>query len=235
MSKRSVRLTGLMYLLVIILAGFSQGYVRGTLLVPDDATATASNITAHAGLFRLSLAADLIAFLLDAVISVMLYQMFKSVSKTRAMVASVLRLLAHPAIASLNLLNHYLALKVLSGESFLTVFEPAQLQSMSMLLMDAHRNGYLIAGVFFGVHCLLLGTLIYQSPMIPKVFGVLMAVAAAGYLMESFGNFLFPGNEGWLAWVVGLSAALGEVGLALFLLTRGVQNSYQPNVTYELS
>ncbi|MEQ9439582.1 MAG: DUF4386 domain-containing protein [Cyclobacteriaceae bacterium] len=227
MNKRSVRFTGLMYLLVIICAGFSQGYVRGTLVVPGDAAATAANIVSQEGLFRLGLVADLIAFILDAIISVMFYQMFRPYNKTLAMVSSVLRLLAHPAIASLNLLNHYLALAVLGEADFLAVFDPGQLQSMSLFLMDAHRNGYLIAGAFFGVHCFLLGMLIYQTDMIPKLFGVLMVVAAAGYLMETFGNFLFPGNEGWLAWVVGLSAALGEVELALYMLIKGVKKSYR--------
>ena len=44
MKKRTFRLTGLLYLLVIICAGFSQGYVRGTLVIPGDALATANNI-----------------------------------------------------------------------------------------------------------------------------------------------------------------------------------------------
>lgn len=233
MSKRSVRWTGLMYLLVIVCAGFSQGYVRSTLVVPDDAAATATNIVSQEGLFRLGLVADLIAFILDAIISVMFYQMFRPFNKTLAMVSSALRLVAHPAIASLNLLNHYLALEVLGGSDYLNAFDAGQLQSLSLLLMDAHRNGYLIAGAFFGAHCFLLGLLIYQTNMIPKLLGILMIVAATGYWMETFGNFLFPGNEGWLAWVVGICAALGEVELTLYMLIKGVKKSYQAEYKYE--
>lgn len=59
-------------------------------------------------------------------------------------------------------------------------------------------------------------------------------VAAVGYLLETFGDFLYPGNESWLAWVVGLSAALGEVGLALYLLTKGTQKAYSLNLKSEL-
>jgi len=221
-TKQVARITGVLYLLVIICAGFSQGYVRGTLLVPGDAETTAFNILSNEGLFRLGFVTDLIAFLLDAVISVLFYQLFKTVHKTLALLSSTFRLLAHPAIASLNLLNHFMALEVLDGADFLTEFSPEQLQSTSMLFMNAHKIGYLIAGAFFGIHCLLLGVLIYQSKMIPKVFGILMAVAAIGYLMESFGVFLFPGNEDWLALIVGFSAAIGEVGLTLYLLIKGV-------------
>lgn len=230
MTKNSVRFTGFLYLLVIIGAGFGQGYVRGSLVVPGNAAATANNILANEGLFRLGLVTDLIAFLIDAVISVLFYQMFKPYGRTLALVSAALRLLAHPAIGALNLLNHYLAAHVLSGADYLGVFDLAQLEALSQLFMDAHQYGYLIAGAFFGVHCFLLGLLIIRSDMIPGLFGLFMILASIGYFMETFGDLLFPGNEAWLAWVVGLSAALGEVGLTLYLLIVGTRKSYAENL-----
>ena len=74
---KTIRFTGFLYLLVIICAGFSQGYVRQTLILADDAAATAENILNNKGLFQLGLSTDLIAFLLDAVISILLYQIFE--------------------------------------------------------------------------------------------------------------------------------------------------------------
>jgi hypothetical protein len=97
---------------------------------------------------------------------------------------------------------------------------------MSMLFMDAHRNGYLIAGAFFGIHCFLLGILIYRSNIFPKIFGGFMIGAAAGYLLETFGNFSKPGYEEWTALIVGVAAAVGEVGLTLYMIIKGVTNSY---------
>lgn len=226
MRKGQVRITGLMYLAVIICAGFSQGYVRGTLVVQGDAVTTATNIMNNADLFRLGLTTDMIAFLLDAVISVMLYQMFKPFNKNLAMASAALRLIAHPAIGSLNLLNHFMALHILWGAEFLGSFEADQLQSMSLLFMDAHRNGYLIAGGFFGIHCLLLGILIYKSNIFPKIFGGFLFGAAAGYLLETFGNFSVPGYEEWTALIVGIAAALGEVSLTLYMIFKGVTNAY---------
>jgi hypothetical protein len=226
MKKSQVRIIGLLYLAVIIFAGFSQGYVRGTFVISGNAVATANNIIENATLFRLGLTTDLIAFLLDAVISVMLYQMFKPFNKNLAMVSAALRLIAHPAIGSLNLLNHFMAFHVLGDTSYLGAFEPDQLQSMSMLFMDAHRNGYLIAGGFFGIHCFLLGILIYKSNIFPKIFGGFMIGAALGYLLETLGNFSVPGYEEWTALIVGFSAALGEVSLTFYMIIKGVTNSY---------
>jgi hypothetical protein len=221
--KQLARLTGLLYLVVIICAGFSQGYVRGTIVVPGDAAQTALNILEQGGLFRLGLATDLIAFTADAVIAVLFYQLFRPVSPALSMVAAALRLLAHPAIASLNLLNHYMAQHVLESKGWALSHSPEQLYDLSLLFMDAHRAGYLIAGATFGLHCLLIGLLIYRSGFIPKAFGVLMSLAGLTYLMETFGVFLFPGNDTWLALLVGGAAALGEVSLMVYLLVRGVR------------
>lgn len=229
-SKSYVRFTGLLYLLVIICAGFSQGYVRGTLYVPGDAITTATNILGNEFLFRLGFVTDLIAFIIDAVISILFYQMFKPFGKTLALVTFSLRLLAHPAIGSLNLLNHYMALHILSGASFLGYFDVAQLETISTLFMDAHRFGYLIAGGFFGLHCALLGLSLWRSNLFPKVFAYLMVIAAFGYLIETFGVFLFPGNDDMLAWIVGLSAALGEVSLTFYMLIIGTNKSYVQNL-----
>lgn len=226
-SVKSIRITGILYLLVIICAGFSQGYVRETLIIPADALATADNIIQNKGLFQLGLTTDLIAFLIDAIIAVMLYQIFKPFKKTLAMMSSVFRLIAHPAIGSLNLLNHYMALKVLESDSLSNSFSIAQVQDMSAHLMEAHHYGYLIAGAFFGVHCLLLAILIYKSNVLPKVFGGLLLGASAGYLIETFGNFNVPGYEGYTALIVGIAAALGEVGLTLYMLIKGTTTSYK--------
>lgn len=67
------RTAGWLYLVIIVCAGFAEGYVRGTLVVPGDAAVTAANIGSAPGLFRLGLAADLVAFLADAAVAVLLY------------------------------------------------------------------------------------------------------------------------------------------------------------------
>ena len=230
---KEARLTGVMYLAVIVCAGFSQGYVRANLYLPGDAVTTATNILENEGLFRLGLVADLIAFILDAVISVMFYKLLKPFGKTLALVSSSLRLVAHPAIGALNLLNHFMAYQVQGSAELGMAFDLDQLQTLSLWFMDAHRYGYLIAGGFFGVHCALLGLLMIRSEMTPRFFGWFMIVAALGYLMETFGDFLYPGNELWLAWVVGLSAALGEVELALFLIIKGARKSFVENQKHQ--
>ena len=57
------RIGGVLYLIIIAAGLFAEAFVRSRLIVPADAAATATNIVAHATLFRLGIAADLSTFL----------------------------------------------------------------------------------------------------------------------------------------------------------------------------
>ena len=93
----------------------------------------------------------------------------------------------------------------------------------------------MIAGAFFGIHCLLFGILIYKSNIFPKIFGGFMIGAAAGYLLETFGNFSMPGYEESTALIVGVSAALGEVSLTLYMLIQGAKRTYKTQLENTVS
>ncbi len=216
------RLTGMFYLLIIILAGFSTGYVRASLIIPGDPAATASSLLGSVFLFRVGFAADLMAFMFDLAVSVLLYVLLKPVNKTLALTAAAFRAIAHPAIASLNLLNHFAAIQLLDGNSFLGSFSTEQLHALVSFFLNLHTTGYLVAGVPFGVHLILLGILIVKADYLPSIMGLVLAVAGGGYLVESFGNFLWPGHEGMLIWFVAIPAGIGELAIALWLLIKGV-------------
>ena len=219
------RVAGLLYLIIIVCAGFSQGYVRSTLIVPADPAATATAILGAEGLFRLGFVADLVAFLADAAVAVLLYLLLKPVSHTVSLLAAAFRLIAHPAIGSLNLLNHWAALLLLDAGGPLASFEPAQLQALSLVAVDLHASGYLIAGAFFGVHCALLGYLLYRSVLFPRFLGVLLVAAALGYLTETFTHFIAPTYADLGSAMVVVTASVAEVTLCLYLIIKGVRRT----------
>lgn len=222
------RLTGLLYLVIIVCAGFSEGVVRSGLVVPGDAAATAENILASQGLFRLGLVMDLVAFLADAAVAVLLYILLRPVSRTLSLMAAGFRLVAHPAIGGINLLNHFGALLLLSGGASLSAFDQAQREALALLAMEAHGYGYLIAGAFFGVHLALLGYLLFRSERFPRVLGLLVGAAAVGYLVETFTIFLLPQYTAQATGLVVATAVAGEVSLCLWLLVRGVSGPARP-------
>jgi hypothetical protein len=62
--KRTARLAGFLYLLVVLLGPFVLIYVPGKLYVPGDAAATAGNILAHESLFRAHMVVGLLTELI---------------------------------------------------------------------------------------------------------------------------------------------------------------------------
>jgi hypothetical protein len=221
--RRQARIAGALYLGIIVLAGFAEGVVRSGLVVPGDATTTAIKILASPLLFRLGIVADLAAFLADAGVAVLLYGLLRSAGPTLALLALVFRLVAHPAIAALNLLNPIAAQLILTGAGSLGAISPAERQELALLAMDLHGHGYLLAGAFFGVHCGLLGVLLHRSEWFPRPLGILLLATAAGYLFETFTVLTASGLAPLARGLVVVTAGVGEGTLCLYLLFRGVR------------
>ena len=71
--------------------------------------------------------------------------------------------------------------------------------------------------VFFGPFCLLIGYLIFRSSFLPRILGVLMAVAGLGWLA-----FLIPAIPHYLSVAIEVFGFLAELSLCLWLLAMGV-------------
>jgi hypothetical protein len=214
------RIAGALYLIIIVFGIFGELFVRASVIMPGDAAATASNITTASGLFRLGFVADSIMFLSDVALAVLLYVLLKPVSKVVALVAMCFRL-AQTAVLALNLLHYHAAILLLTSPSYSAAFGSAQLNALAAFFLDLHAHGYDVGLLLFGVHCLLLGYLVFRSRYLPKVLGVLLVGAAFAYLIGSYTRFLFPGYVVAVAPIY-IVAIISEVSLCLWLLIKGV-------------
>ena len=73
-----------------------------------------------------------------------------------------------------------------------------------------------------GGECLILGCLIYRSGFLPKTIGVLMVIAGACYLVNSFGHIVAPQLAARLVPAILLPPFVGESSLCLWLLIKGI-------------
>jgi hypothetical protein len=215
------RLAGLLLIIVAAISAFSIIYVPSTLIVPGDATATADNVRSSGWLVSLGIVSDSLIFLTEVVLSVLIYILFRPVSRMLSLVAAFARL-AMGVIMGINLLPYFTALLLLSGAGYLTVFEPAQSDALALLFLNAHEGAVYIWQLFFGFHLAVLGYLIFKSGYFPRILGVLMVVAALGYLTDAYGNMLYPNYDKTFGWVAGVGAIIGELPFFLWLLIRGV-------------
>jgi len=232
-NRKTSRLTGVLYLIIIATGMFAEFFVRANLIVPGDASATTNNIIASESLFRLNIFADLIMIVCDVGLAILFYLLLKPVSKPLALLASFFRL-AQATSLGVNLLNMFFVLQLISGANYLAVLESNQLQAFVMMFLESHSTGYTLALVFFGFNLIILGVLMYKSGYFPKTLGVMIIIAASAYLMDAFAKILLSNYSRYqeiLTFAVLAPAFVSELALCLWLLFNGVEDdqisSYQ--------
>ena len=214
--RATMRQAGLLYLVIIACGLFAELVVRSRLIVFDDAAATAASIVAAPGLFRAGFVADLLMVASDVAIAVVLYVLFRPFGRMLALLAAALRLV-QAVVLGVNLLNYHGALLLLAGTAPAVAFADAQQQALALFLLDAHRHGYDLALVFFGLANLALGPLVVRSRLAPRVLGYGLVAAGVVYLVGSMVRFVAPAA---LAVVVPAYAVplVAELAFCLWLL-----------------
>jgi Domain of unknown function (DUF4386) len=74
----------------------------------------------------------------------------------------------------------------------------------------------------FQLSLAVLGYLIYKSGYFPWILGVVMVFAALGYLIDAYGNILYPDYAETFGLVAGVGALIGELPFFLWLAIKGV-------------
>jgi len=214
-SPRSkARMAGGLWLLYVSMAALA-GFARRGLIVSGEAAATATNILAHESLFRLGFAADILAIACYLAVTALLYDLFKPVNRTVSLLAAFFSLVGC-TIQAFACLFELAPLVVLGGTPHSSVFKVEELQALAYMFLKLYSQAYSIALVFFGFFSLLIGYLIFKSTFLPRMLGVLMAVAGMAGLM-----FLSPSfGAKYLPYIV--AADIGEILLVLWLLVMGV-------------
>jgi hypothetical protein len=214
------RAGGALYLMVIVLGGYLQ-IVMGKVVVSGDAEATGANVTAMESLWRWGIAAECFALVCVTALAMIYFVLLRPVSRELNLLATLLRLvgIAIEAIATLSLVS---ALFPLGRGAYLRAFTPDQLHAMTYLAIKSHDNGYALALLFFGFTFLVHGYLIAKSGFLPRVIGILIQVAGAGYLTNSFALYLAPGFQARIFPAVLMPAFIAETSLCVWLLLKGV-------------
>jgi hypothetical protein len=213
--RPSARNTGIVYFLYFLTAVLGEFFLKG-MVVDGDAAATANNLLAHQPLFRLGLATGLIATACYIAVTALFYGLFKPVNRGLSLLAAFFGLVGC-AITAFGSLFQLAPLFVLGGAPYLRVFNLEQLQALALMFLKLNDQTANICLVLFGFYDLLIGYLIFRSAFLPRVLGVLMALAGLGWL-----TFLYPPLANSLSPYVLVLGFLAELLLMLWLLVKGV-------------
>lgn len=220
--NQTARTAGILYIVMDVFMIFSGMIVDPKIIVHGDAVTTTGNVLKFGWLFRLGFVSNIIGFTMFLFLVLALYDLFKSVDKSQARLMVILVVASVP-LAILNMLNQYAPILLLSNAGYLSAFNPAQLQSLSMVFFDIYEIGVQIAEVFWGLWLIPLGLLVYKSGFVPRVLGILLFVGCLGHLLSFISTFLFPEYSSILI-PVAETVMIGELPIFLWLLIKGAKN-----------
>jgi hypothetical protein len=208
-TKRTARLAGLLYLLSSLVGAPALLYVPKKLIVEGDAAATADRLRASGSLLRLGIASEIAGFSIFVFVALVLYRLFKPVSERHALAMMVLILISIP-ITFIGILPEVAALDLAGGGAgtagSLSALDAHQRDALAYLCLELHAKGYSVAEVFWGLWLFPFGICVIRSGFIPRFLGVLLMIAAFGYLASAASELVIPRYADAIGPVTKLSA-----------------------------
>jgi hypothetical protein len=218
-DAKHARLAGLTYLGTIVCGVYAEVFVRGALAIRGDAAATAQAIFVSESLVRIGLIADLAMLASYIVVTILLYRLFRRFSPWLSAIAAAFSLIGIAVLACDTLL-----LAMILRMRDLTQSQPSLIEAV-YLLLRVHGDGYKISLVFFGAYCLLLSWLIWSGRFLPKAVSVMVAAAGACNVINSLAWLGAPHWAARLPQYFTVPTLLGELALALWLMTFGIREA----------
>jgi hypothetical protein len=222
--RRAVKVAGFMFLFAFIVPTLNWAFVLSKFNVVNNALSTANNIMTNEFLFRMGLTIELIMSIGLIVLALALYTILEKVNKNLALLALSLKLV-EATIAVVIVLVSIIALQILNGEAYLTMFTSEQLQLPAGLILNSHTALFSIPMIFLGLDMMIFSYLFFRSKYIPKMlagFGILsfalifihalMYVLAPEYAMMPINQIIFWTPSG-----------LFEIIIGIWLLVKGVK------------
>jgi hypothetical protein len=214
------RMLGFVYLLYFLTA-LSGGLLTNRVVVAGDPAATVTNILAHEVTYRAGFAFGLVGNAVYITLTVLFYLLFKPVSRTISLLMASFSLVGCTTQIMAGILQ-LAPLVVLRDSQLLGAFNVEQLRAVALLSLRIYSQTFHISFVLFALFDFLLGYLIFRSPFLPRILGVLMMVAGVGAT-----TFLYPPLATALKWFVLPIGGLAEGALLLWLVVKGVNVAHR--------
>jgi hypothetical protein len=212
---QSAVIAAISLLLIAIIAPIAIFGLLGEIYDPLDANTTFQNITSNPDNLRILIALLLIIVILEVIVPWALYEFFRPVNSKLSLLTAWFRLM-YTAIFAAAVIQLLKALYWIPSGKAISGGMEQPLNQMQVAIQSFYDAWNLSLGVF-SIHLFLLGILAIQGGYMKKILGVLLLIAGAGYLIDSFGKILIVDYSIEIA----AFTFLGEVVLIFWLLIKG--------------
>jgi len=211
-TRTFAKLTGWSIVLMTIVSGFVFGYANPKIYDPDNLDLLQNNLFVNLKLYNLMLIGFIIIILLDIIVSLTIYFFFKDDNSKLAFLSFLLRIIYTIIfIFSFGYLVDNVLLTSINNDAVLKNYQ------MFYLLWS-------LGLIVFGFHLLVVGILMKLHKQIPKILWYLTILAGVSYILVHFLKNVFPEISEFtttLENILSLPMAIGEIGLAVWLIVRG--------------
>jgi hypothetical protein len=208
------KITGFSLLLMAIIAGFAFGFVLPKVFNSSQLDFVQSNLAGNLQLYNWMLIAILLVLMLDILVSWTLYMYFKNDNRKIALLSGILRIVYTVIFGTAAFfLTKNLNPTETSNDILINNFQ---------LFQSIWSAGLII----FGIHLLLVGILMKLHPPIPKILWYLALIAGISYVIVHFLKLTLSQSDIVinLEMILALPMAIGELGLAVWLIIKGGKN-----------
>ena len=189
--------------------------VLPSLIDPANVEQTIQNIQANELAYVGASFAYLAGFVGDVVVAWGLYYLLRPVSRPLAALTAGFRVVQ--AVVSIGAVLHlFTVVRLIHSPSF-AALGSEQLHAQVLVLLLSFGYEWALALVIFGIHLVLLGYLVYRSRYMPRLVGVALLIAGAGYIVYELGPYLYPAAQLDFLFVT----FAGEALFLLWLAVRG--------------
>jgi len=219
--SKAARLAGLLYLVAMATGLFAEFYVHfpTSLIVAGDAAKTAENILTNERLYRIGIANNIITFAIDVILVWALYVLLRTVNRSLALLAVFFRLI-ETTLACVAIVNYYVAMQFVTDASHSKVFDPGQLQALSVM----HYNYALtfnVVAIFLGLGSIIFNYLFFKSKYIPRALALWGIFSSFLLLLSQFAIIIYPDVEKTIIPACFGPIVIDEIALGFWLLFKG--------------
>jgi hypothetical protein len=216
------RVAGLLYLSLVVLGPIRLIYIPNRLLATENPAIIAQNLAAHALLFRIGIASEIVLAVVGVILTLAFYRLFEGVSRFAAALV-VLAGGAVPAVIDFFIAAFDLqALEISRGAEFLAAIDKTHQDALVGLLISLGNHSNTAAELLWGAWLFPLGYLVYKSRFLPRFIGVWLFLNGGAYVALCFtGIFAPPYQTRVFNWSTPFT--LAEIVLMLWLVIRGAR------------
>src|SRR5207245_4135985 len=231
-ARNPGRVVGYWYLLLVLLGPLRLIYIPNKLFVEGNAAATASNIAAHAWLFRFVMLSDLFGAVVLIFLVLAFYRLFKGVDQQLAVLLVIVGGVMPALLNFVNVVSDAGALMVArsgsaGGADFLSVFDKPQRDALVMLFLRLHHHQIVAAEILWGVWLFPMGALTYKSGFLPRFIGVWLIINGIAYVVLCVSRVMLPEYSDKL-FIYLQPALFGELVIMLWLVIKGAGQTPLP-------